>query len=560
VVRLASQVCAGLAHAHARNIVHKDVKPENLVILQGSDDDGNAMEIVKVCDFGIAQGAVAEETRRFQGTPEYMSPEQTTASELDARSDVYALGIVMYELITGDVPFSNSDVRTILHMQREAPVPPPSQRARDLDPRLDAIILRALAKDRNARFVSMRDLRAALRDLLDKPPVSLSGRYQRFQLSSAAPPPRTTGDGMPASSPGWLIHGASIELDSPASPRSELTNDPSAFMRRLVNTADPRAFAELVAPLEAAIRELAQAQAVETLWRLASTLDVLATEGPEIPGSRAALSKALLRVLRDPSVLAPVAQRVLAAGDATGERLLHTAGTFGAHALYSARVRQGDAEARARFTRALRGIGPSGLPILRGGLERLADRLGTPGAIDIAEDLLVSLPASADESLGALVASYALSSHPTLARVAVAALPALWQERSRAIILGLLEHPAEDVALAALAALAELGITDEHTPRLIATILDRARRRNMRLGAVRAMMQARGDARHVSAGLLAERLRRCTHLATTDDVELAFGLARGLLVLAPEHARQILDHATQGWPPDLRARAARLEA
>ena len=331
-------------------------------------------------------------------------------------------------------------------------------------------------------------------------------------------------------------------------------------MRRLVNTADPRAFAELVAPLEAAIRELAQAQAVETLWRLASTLDVLATEGPEIPGSRAALSKALLRVLRDPSVLAPVAQRVLAAGDATGERLLHTAGTFGAHALYSARFRQGDAEARARFTRALRGIGPSGLPILRGGLERLADRLGTPGAIDIAEDLLVSLPASADESLGALVASYALSSHPTLARVAVAALPALWQERSRAIILGLLEHPAEDVALAALAALAELGITDEHTPRLIATILDRARRRNMRLGAVRAMMQARGDARHVSAGLLAERLRRCTHLATTDDVELAFGLARGLLVLAPEHARQILDHATQGWPPDLRARAARLEA
>ena len=560
VVRLASQICAGLAHAHARNIVHKDVKPENLVILQGSDDDGNAMEIVKVCDFGIAQGAVAEETRRFQGTPEYMSPEQTTASELDARSDVYALGIVMYELITGDVPFTNGDVRTILQMQREEPVPPPSRRARDLDPRLEAIILRALAKDRNARFASMRDLRAALRDLLDKPPVSLSGRYQRFQLSAATPPPRATGDGVPSSSPGWLIHGAAIELDSPASPRSELTNDPSAFMRRLVNTTDPRAFAELVAPLEAAIRVLAQAQAVETLWRLASTLDVLATEGPEIPGSRAALSKALLRVLRDPSVLAPVAQRVLAAGDATGERLLLTAGTFGAHALYSARVRQGDAEARARFTRALRGVGPSGLPILRGGRERLADRLGTPGAIDIAEDLLVSLPASADESLGALVASYALSSHPTLARVAVAALPALWQERSRAIILGLLEHPVEDVAVAALGALAELGITDEHTPRLIATILDRARQRNMRLGAVRAMMQARGDARPVSAGLLAERLRRCTYLATTDDVELAFGLARGLLVLAPEHARQILDHAAQGWPPDLRARAAKLEA
>ncbi|MBX3262849.1 MAG: serine/threonine protein kinase [Labilithrix sp.] len=560
VIRLATQVCAGLGHAHARNIVHKDVKPENLVILQGTDDDGDAMEIVKVCDFGIAQGAVAEETRRFQGTPEYMSPEQCTSAELDARSDVYALGVVMYELVTGDVPFTSDDVGTIVRMQIEDPVPPPSHRAPNVDPRLEAIILRALAKDRDARFANMRDLRAALRDLLDKPPVSLSGQHQRVQVTGVSPPPLPVGDRTPSSPPGWLIQGATIELDSPRSPRSELTSDPTAFMRRLVGTTDPRAFAALVAPLEAAIGELAQGHDVETLWRLASTLDILATEGPELPGSRAALSKGLLRVLRDPSVLAPVAQRVLAGGDAAGERLLNAAGAFGAHALYSARVRQGDVEARARFTRALRAIGPVGTPIVRGGLERLADRLGAPGAVAIAEDLLASLPAGPDEALGAIVAAYARSSAPSLARAAVAALPGLWRERARPIVLGLLEHPNEDVAVAALGALAELGVADEHTPRFVAALLDRARRRTMRLAAVRTITQARGEARAVSAAILADRLRRCTQLETTDDAEVALGLARGLAALAPERAAAVIDQAARGWPPDLRARAARLEA
>ncbi len=564
IVRLATQVCAGLAHAHARNIVHKDVKPENLVILQGSDDDGNPMEIVKVCDFGIAQGALAEETRRFQGTPEYMSPEQCAAAELDARSDVYALGIVLYELTTGDVPFTHEDVGTLVQMHLNEPVPPPSQRASGVDPRLERIILRALAKNRDARFASMRDLRAALRDLLERPPISLSGQYQRVE---AYPRPGALGRTPPPSgqgsleAPSWLIHGASLELDDkPSSPRSELTADPSAFMRRLVGTTEPRAFAELIAPLEGTIRDLAQAQQIETLWRLASTLDVLATEGPEVPGSRAAQSKTLLRVLRDPSILAPVAHHTLSTGDAAGERLLTAAGAFGAHALYSARVRQGDAAARLRFTKALRAIGPAGLPILRGGLERLADRLRTPGAVQIAEDLLVSVPAMQDEALAAIVARYARSSEPLLARAAVAVLPALWRERSRPIVLGLLDHPDENVAIAALDALAELGVSDEHTPRRVALVLDRSRRRSMRLAAVRTITHARGDARSVSAALLAERLRRCTHLQTTDDAELALGLARGLHALAPEHAVELVDQAARSWPAEVRARAVRSDA
>lgn len=313
IIRLGLQVCAGLAHAHARNIVHKDIKPENLVILQGSDDDGVPMEIVKVCDFGIAQGIV-EETRRFQGTPEYMSPEQCRSETLDARSDVYSVGVVLYELVSGDVPFSGEEISHIVWRQLNEAPEPPSMRARGVDPRLERVIMRSLAKDPNGRYPSMRDLRTALRELLDKPPTSLSGQHPRVVVPassrapriSAAPellvrqeppslstsssrPPTPSSSTRPASStPPWLIHGGAYSQvfeaagggASVASPRSELLSDPSAFMRRLVAAQDPAAFAELAAPLESAIKDLASASDVETLWRLASTLDMLASEGP----------------------------------------------------------------------------------------------------------------------------------------------------------------------------------------------------------------------------------------------------------------------------------------
>ena len=365
IVKLTSQVCAGLAHAHARNIVHKDIKPENLVIIPGHDDDGNAMEIVKVCDFGIAQGAVHEETRRFQGTPEYMSPEQCTSSELDARSDIYSLGIVVYELATGDVPFIDDDLRHLLWLQINEPPPPPTKRFPGVDPRLERIILRAIAKEKDARYASMRDLRAHLRDLLDKPVAALSGRWRGPSLDEAAqiiaarkaaapsPPP-------PSSGSDWIQRGGEITLELASgpnvSPRTELTVDPAAFMRKLVSTTDARQFAELAAPLEPAIPEMAHAQQIEALWRLACTLDILATEGPELPGSRAAMSKALLRVIHDPGNLAPVAQRVLTVGRRRRRATPHVGG----------RVRRARALLRSRSPEQRSG----GAPALREGASR----------------------------------------------------------------------------------------------------------------------------------------------------------------------------------------------
>ena len=575
LVKITSQVCAGLAHAHSKNIVHKDIKPENLVIVPGHDDDGQPMEVVKVCDFGIAQGAVQEETRRFQGTPEYMSPEQCTSSVLDQRSDIYSLGIVMYELATSDVPFVDDDLRHLLYLQINEPPPPPTKRFAGVDPRLEEIILKTVAKKKEDRYQTMRELRAALRPLLDKPVFSLSGQFpkltqsqimhaqaQRAQQAAAAqsrpvpPPPSSANDD-------WLQRGSgSIELavsSSPgaASPRSELMSDPSAFMRRLVSTTDPRQFGELIAPLADTIPELAQQQQVETLWRLASTLDMLATEGPEVPGSRAYASKALLRVLHDPSTLAPVAARVLSPGDLAGERLITSAGPFGAHALYSARVRATDPEARPRFVKALRAIGVAAMPVLRGGLERLSDRLGAPGATTIAEDLLLSMPPFHDETLGALVASYARTNHPQLVRAAAAALPLVWRERSRPLILGLIDHDHDDVVVAALAALTELGVSDLPTPRHIATVLDRRRSRAATHGALRALALSRGDARGAASRIVGDRLERLTELRTVDDAELAIGLTRTAFILAADRAavERIFEEVSRNWPADVKSRA-----
>ncbi len=577
LVKIVSQVCAGLAHAHAKSIVHKDVKPENLVIVSGSDDDdGLTMEVVKVCDFGIAQGAVHEETRRFQGTPEYMSPEQCRADELDARSDVYAVGIVMYELVTGDVPFTDTEISHIVWRHINEIPELPSRRAQRsphagserVDPRLERIIMKALSKKPEDRYASMRDLRAALRDLLEVAPVSLSGQFRRASMPSSAP--RLTPQSMPSVSPppstpaptsvargeaeGWLITGSSALSDAPASgARISFAHDPASFLRKIVGTTDPRAFAELVLPLESALPELVASLQVEPLWRLASTLDLLASEG----GPRAETAKRVLHTLRDPTTLAPIAQHVLSSGDPAGERLLVAAGAFGAHALYSARVRVESLAARARFVATLGAIGGASLPVLRSGLERLSDRLGAPNALQIAEDLLAAIPPVADEALGAIVSAYARSNVPALALAAVRVLPSLWQERSRPLVLGLLDHPDEAVALAAVGAILQLGIADAHTPRHIRGVLERALHPALRLAATRSLAEARGEARGIACEIVLELLRLLPPPATQEEAELGLALSAALFVLAVDRAAA--EHALAGlthyWPASVRARA-----
>ncbi len=153
----AIEIGRGLAAAHARNLVHRDVKPQNVVI----DSDGRA----KVTDFGIARnldGAGLTATGRVLGTTDYVSPEQALGQPVDARSDIYSLGIVLYEMLTGDVPF-HAETQVGIAMKHVNEALPDVQRRRpDVSAALAAALERATAKDPSRRYPDMRELRAEL--------------------------------------------------------------------------------------------------------------------------------------------------------------------------------------------------------------------------------------------------------------------------------------------------------------------------------------------------------------------------------------------------------------
>lgn len=158
-LRLFGQVLEGIAHAHQLGIVHRDLKPANLMLTENGT--------IKVMDFGIARllgSARQTRTGRIVGTLEYMSPEQVRGLETDARSDIYALGIVLYEFLTGRAPFRSDSEYEVMHAQLEMPPPPPRHFAQHIAPAIEQVLLRALAKDPAERYQSALDFYAALID------------------------------------------------------------------------------------------------------------------------------------------------------------------------------------------------------------------------------------------------------------------------------------------------------------------------------------------------------------------------------------------------------------
>ncbi|CAG7607971.1 Stk1 family PASTA domain-containing Ser/Thr kinase [Leucobacter soli] len=158
--RVVDAVLSALEYSHRAGIVHRDIKPANIMITRGGQ--------VKVMDFGIARAvsetsSTVQQTTAILGTAAYFSPEQAKGEPVDARTDLYSTGVLLYELLTGDVPFRGDTAVAVAYQHVSERPAPPSERDPSVTPELDRVILHALAKDRARRFQSASEFRDALR-------------------------------------------------------------------------------------------------------------------------------------------------------------------------------------------------------------------------------------------------------------------------------------------------------------------------------------------------------------------------------------------------------------
>jgi serine/threonine-protein kinase len=176
-INITRQILAGLAHAHGQGVVHRDIKPDNVILIEATGTGDHA----QLLDFGLArivsdQGSVMRPPGQFAvGTPGYMSPEQAMGETVDEKSDVYSTGIVLFQMLTGVKPFVAVDPMAVLKMHVEQPPPkladvaPPD---RKFSPELEAIVAKALAKSASDRYESAMAFRDALSALASDPEVA----------------------------------------------------------------------------------------------------------------------------------------------------------------------------------------------------------------------------------------------------------------------------------------------------------------------------------------------------------------------------------------------------
>ena len=235
---VARQIASGLAEAHAAGVVHRDLKPGNVVLLQRRGTG----ELIKIFDFGIAKLAdralVAGDASRLTrdgaifGTPHYIAPEQAQGAAVDGRADLYSLGVLLYRMLSGRLPFEGNAVAVILaHIGREPP--PLSTVAPDLRPELAAVVMRCLAKDADHRFASAEDFIEAL-DRATSP-------HPRATPRAATPALERD----PAPDPPWTSARLPALSSTPMQQRSPTASP--ALASRPGTTAPPRAATTAIA-------------------------------------------------------------------------------------------------------------------------------------------------------------------------------------------------------------------------------------------------------------------------------------------------------------------------
>jgi hypothetical protein len=294
-----AQIARALGAAHGKGIVHRDLKPENVFLL---NRDGRT-DFVKIVDFGIAKVTPIDEAQAAAagprltragavfGTPEYMAPEQAAGkNDTDGRVDIYALGIILYEMLVGRVPHKGDTMIRTLAMQMLDPIPPPTSIRPDIAiaPDLEAVLMKALAKRREQRYQTMDELLAALAGLTGG--VSLAQPVPASVRAGSAGIEGMSLSTLPPGASGVTV-GAPLGGQTPAPVTAAGTDAPRATRKKV--RSEP-AFVGSPVTFEHAFEETASLRTARPRWPLV----LLAVAGIGAAGAVVAL------VLRDPAVVA----------------------------------------------------------------------------------------------------------------------------------------------------------------------------------------------------------------------------------------------------------------
>jgi serine/threonine-protein kinase len=546
LVPLVAQACAGLGHAHDAGVVHRDIKPENVVVVERKDDEGKKTELVKVCDFGIAHWVPEAQSqtigdddatlvrlpdsKKVVGTPAYMAPEQIRNEAVDARTDVYALGILLYELATGQLPFISDRHMEVLMMHVVERPKPPSKLVPDIDPELERIIMKALEKEPSNRHPNVRVLRTKLLELVDDDWSQSSSQFRRVSIKQ-----------IPVA--------------------TDFTTNTADALATLTTT-DDRTRGPALQGLGEALRTAVSNANVKLARDLITWLDDRFADPGLRLEEREELDRAI-RVLRDPAPCRAFAGHLLSGKVERPEdvsRILSIAGPVAARSLLEARRAQPPSlETRARFVSYMRATGPGALPIILGGLEPLT-ALASRSDEALAEDLLRAAPDVLSDLGGELTVRFVRADKPSLAVVALKATVAFWGPRSHALLLGVLDSTMDPVRIAAVESLQRLRAIDDWAIERLGRILlgQSPASIELRVAAATTLALAPFESRTRVLAFIQDRLAPPAQGLVGSLINKAFGpkedprvviaLARSFASLDPTGARLLFDRLVATRP------------